>query len=54
MAGKAKVARWWDMIRYRYTERLGVPAKPYIKLSKEEQDIVYRYWATGKTKQGIN
>lgn len=48
MAGKSKVARWWDMLLYRYAERTGVRAKPYGELSKEEQDKVYHYWATGK------
>jgi len=48
MAGKTKVARWWDMLRHRYCKRLNVPARVYADLSKEEQATVYRYWSTGK------
>lgn len=50
MAGKTIVARWWDMLRYRYYKRLGIPAKPYAELTTKEQSIVWSYYSTGKIK----
>ena len=48
MAGTTEVARWWDMARYRYCERIGVYAKRYNELSQEERGKVYHYWSIGK------
>ena len=46
------IRNWWNTVaRYRWAERLGVRAKRYEELTKEEKERVYHYWATGKVSE---